>query len=126
MGLFSFFKKEDRAFKPISEEDELSKFIDGKDDDKNVITRDMAIEIPTIKAGVNFISDLVSSLEVKLYKETDGKVNSVDYDYRLNLLNDETGDLLNSYQMKQSLIRDFLLAGNGYVYINNPVNGHHV
>lgn len=122
MGLFSFFKKEDRAFKPISEEDELSKFIDGKDDDKNVITRDMAIEIPTIKAGVNFISDLVSSLEVKLYKETDGKVNSVDYDYRLNLLNDETGDLLNSYQMKQSLVRDFLLDGNGYVYINKTRN----
>ena len=122
MGLFSFFKREKREFKPIGEKDELSKVLNGESAEESYITKEMAIQIPPVKTGVNFIADLVSSLEIKLYKETDGKVNTIDDDYRLKLLNDETGDLLNSYQMKQSLVRDFLLSGNGYIYINKIRN----
>mgnify|MGYP004546946623 FL=1 len=38
------------------------------------------------------------------------------------MLNDETGDTLNSYQMKQTLVRDFIIAGNGYCYLNKDRN----
>ena len=122
MGIFSFFKKEDRAFEPIgSENASLSRILNG-DVTTTTITREMAMQIPSVKSGIGLIADLVSSLEVKLYKESDGKVENIADDYRLMLLNDETGDLLSSFQMKQSITRDFLLSGNGYVYINRNRN----
>lgn len=106
---------------PISEKDDLAKIF-GLDSDKTTITRSMVMQIPALKAGICYIADLVSSLEIKLYKEVDGKVETISDDYRLRLLNDETGDLLNSFQMKQSLVRDFILSGNGYLYINKDRN----
>lgn len=122
MGLFNFFKKEKREFSSInSNQDDLTKILEGSTE-SSTITREMAMQIPSLKAGIGFIADLVSSLEIKLHKVTDGKVETISDDYRLKLLNDETGDMLNSYQMKQSLVRDFIVAGNGYVYLNKDRN----
>lgn len=122
MGLFNFFKKEKREFSSTnSNQDDLTKILEGSTK-TSAITREMAMQIPSLKAGIGFIADLVSSLEIKLHKVTDGKVETVSDDYRLKLLNDETGDILNSYQMKQSLVRDFIIAGNGYVYLNKDRN----
>lgn len=39
-------------------------------------------------------------------------------DYRLRLLNEETGDLLDAFQWKCTLVRDYLLPGNGYTYVD--------
>ena len=122
MGLFNFFKKEEREFSSTnSNQDDLTKILEGSTK-TSAITREMAMQIPTLKAGIGFIADLVSSLEIKLHKVNDGKVETVSDDYRLKLLNDETGDTLNSYQMKQSLVRDFIISGNGYVYLNKDRN----
>ena len=123
MGIFNFgvLGKEKREFEPVGEKDDLAKIF-GLDSDKTTITRSMVMQIPALKAGICYIADLVSSLEIKLYKEVDGKVETISDDYRLRLLNDETGDLLNSFQMKQSLVRDFILSGNGYLYINKVGN----
>lgn len=123
MGIFNFgfLGKEKREFEAVGKKDDLAKIF-GLDSDKTTITRSMAMQIPALKAGICYIADLVSSLEIKLYKEVDGKVETISDDYRLRLLNDETGDLLNSFQMKQSLVRDFILAGNGYLYINKDGN----
>lgn len=44
----------------------------------------------------------------------------------LRLLNEETGDLLDAFQWKCTLIRDYLLPGNGYTYVDwvqNRING---
>ena len=122
MGLFNFFKKEKREFSSTnSNQDDLTKILEGSTK-TSAITREMAMQIPSLKAGIGFIADLVSSLEIKLHKVNDGKVETVSDDYRLKLLNDETGDTLNSYQMKQSLVRDFIISGNGYVYLNKDRN----
>ena len=122
MGLFNFFKKEKREFSPInSKQDDLIKILEGSTETPT-ITREMAMQIPSLEAGIDLIADLVSSLEIKLHKVTDGKVETISDDYRLKMLNDETGDTLNSYQMKQSLVRDFIIAGNGYCYLNKDRN----
>lgn len=122
MGLFNFFKKEEREFSSTnSNQDDLTKILEGSTK-TSAITREMAMQIPTLKAGIGFIADLVSSLEIKLHKVNDGKVETVSDDYRLKLLNDETRDTLNSYQMKQSLVRDFIITGNGYCYLNKDRN----
>ena len=121
MGLFDFYKKKEVPFEPINQSDALSRVLNGEEELTTTITRDTALQIPSLKAGVGYIADLVSSLEVKLYKDIGGKVETIE-DYRLKLINDDTGDMLNGFQTKQSITRDFLLSGNGYIYINKNRN----
>lgn len=84
--------------------------------------RNKALNIPTIAGGVEKISSLIAGIPIKVYQERDGDTQEIRDDYRLKLLNDETGDLLNSYQAKKAFIRDYLLDGNGYFYINKRGN----
>ena len=81
------------------------------------ITRDMALNIPTLAGCVELISNTVASLPIKLYQELDGKVNEIKDDIRLKLLNDDTGDTLDAFQFKKAMVQDYLLMGNGYAYI---------
>jgi HK97 family phage portal protein len=82
------------------------------------ITRKEALNIPTLAGCVELISSLVASIPIKLYKEENEEVTEIKDDIRLKLLNEETGDTLTSFEMKKALIIDYLLMGNGYIYIN--------
>lgn len=82
------------------------------------VTRVQALNIPTLAGCIELISSLVASIPIRLYKEEEGRVEEIKDDNRLKLLNEETGDMLTSYQMKKALIIDYLLMGNGYIYIN--------
>ena len=82
------------------------------------ITRIEALNIPTLAGCVELISSLVASIPIKLYKEENGEVTEIKDDIRLKLLNEETGDTLTSFEMKKALVIDYLLMGNGYIYIN--------
>lgn len=82
------------------------------------MTREKALNIPTLAGCIELISSLVASIPIKLYKEEDGKVKEVKEDIRLKLLNEETGDTLTAVEMKKALVIDYLLMGNGYIYIN--------
>lgn len=94
------------------------------------INKENALEIPALKSCINLISNTICSLPVRLYKEQDGKVVEVVEDNRIKLLNSETGDLLDSYQMKEQMILDYLLHGQAYSYIkkekNRIISLHHV
>lgn len=81
------------------------------------IDADTARAIPALYAGVSFISNIISMLPVKLYSEADGRTKPID-DYRVGLLNDDPGDLLNGMQLKAALVEDYLLHGSGYAYVN--------
>lgn len=82
------------------------------------ITRVEALNIPTLAGCVELISSLVASIPIKLYKEKDEEVTEIKDDIRLKFLNEETGDTLTSFEMKKALVIDYLLMGNGYIYIN--------
>lgn len=86
------------------------------------ITRDMALNIPSFSGCVELITNSIASLPVKLFVEAGKEVGEVKDDVRLKLLNDETGDTLNAYQMKKAFIRDYLIDGRGYIYINREGN----
>ena len=86
---------------------------------KNIeITPETAMEIPAVSACIGFISSIVAALPVKLYQENKDKniTEEVKDDLRLRLLNDETGDLLDPFQMKKAVIEDYFLYGGGYIY----------
>lgn len=82
------------------------------------ISRAEALNIPTLAGCVELISSLVASIPIKLFKEENGEVEELKDDLRVRLLNEETGDMLTSYEMKKALVIDYLLMGNGYIYIN--------
>lgn len=86
------------------------------------VKKEQAMNISSVAACVNLISDTIASLPVYLYKEENGRVTKVEGDPRVALLNDDTGDTLDSFQWKKALIEDYLLNGAGYSYINRERN----
>lgn len=82
------------------------------------VTVSSVLNIPAVSGSVSFIAGTVASLPIRLYRTENGRSEEVTDDYRLRLLNEETGDLLDAFQWKCTLIRDYLLAGNGYTYVD--------
>ena len=85
------------------------------------ITKEQALNIPAVCACVELISSTVASLPVKLYKET-GETTKAEKDPRADLLNQDTNDTLDGFQLKRAMVEDFLLNGGGYTYINRKLN----
>jgi HK97 family phage portal protein len=81
-----------------------------------------AMNIPAVSAAVGFICGIVSTVPIRLYKRIGDDIAEIKCDQRAKLLNDETGDLLDSVQMKEAIVRDYLLKGGGYAYLNKRRN----
>jgi phage portal protein BeeE len=82
------------------------------------ITREEALTLPAVSGAVDFISSTIASMPVKLYREKNGKVEELTKDERVKLLNTDTGDTLDGYQMKKAVIEDYLLGKGGHIYID--------
>ena len=91
------------------------------------ITKDKAMSIPAVSSAVDRLSNYVAMLPIKLYKYTlnaDGEkeVKEVKEDIRLKLLNQDTGDLLDPFQLKKAMVRDYLVDKGAYVFIERNRN----
>lgn len=86
------------------------------------ITRDKALTLPAVSGAVDFIANCVACMPVKLYKYRDGKVVELENDQRVRLLNGDTGDTLDAWQMKKAMVEDYLLGKGGYCYIRKSRN----
>lgn len=86
------------------------------------ITREKALTIPAVSSAVDFISGTVACMPVRLFKRTKGKVEEVKNDTRTRLLNGDTGDTLDGYQLKKALVEDYLLGKGGYAYLKRNLN----
>lgn len=89
--------------------------------DGETITRDKALTLPAVSGAVDFISNSVASMPVRLYKIEQGKVEEVE-DARVNMLNGDTGDTLDGFQLKKAMVEDYLLGKGGYCYIRKKRN----
>lgn len=123
MGLFDLFnKREDpKVEEPIVDDVLLNALINSE-----TITREKVMTLPVVNGAVDFISNTVASMPVKLYKVKDGKVEEKVDDPRVVLLNGDTHDTLDAFQMKKAMVSDFLLGKGGYCYIQkyrNEVTG---
>lgn len=86
------------------------------------MTRDQAMNVPAFAACVNKIAETVSTIPVRLYRLVDGKLEAVEDDVRVRLLNDDTGDTLDGVQFKRALVRDYMTGKGGYAFINRTGN----
>lgn len=86
------------------------------------ITRDKVLTLPCVNGNVDFISNCIASMPIKLYKTKDSKVEEVTKDTRVKMLNGDTGDTLDAFQMKKAMVTDYLLGKGGYCYIKKSRN----
>lgn len=91
----------------------LRAMLDGSSD----ITKEQALQIPTLAACVNIIADRISALPIKLYREDGKEVTEIAGDKRLELLNHDTGDTINASELKKLWVRDYFLGKGSYTYI---------
>lgn len=85
----------------------------------DVMTREQAMNVPTFSSCVNKIAEAISTIPIKLYRlDAAGRLEEIKGDRRVGLLNNDTGDTLDSVQFKRALTRDYLLGKGGYAYIN--------
>lgn len=122
MGLFDFIKKRDDSSSPptttpVIDDVLLQALINGE-----AITREKAMTLPAVAGAVDFISNMIASMPVKLYKYKQGKVEEVEGDTRVALLNGDTGDTLDAFQLKKAMVEDYLLDKGGYAYIRRNRN----
>ncbi|WP_444349966.1 phage portal protein [Phascolarctobacterium succinatutens] len=103
-------------------EAEVASILTGQPIISSRISRAQALNIPAVGTAINFIAGTVASLPVRLYKHEADRVEEVSDDYRLKLLNDDTGDLMDSEQFRKALVTDMLLEGAGYAYIDKSGN----
>ena len=120
MKLFNFKKRSIEADQNITDDLLLKSILS-----ENTIGKAEALNIPAVARCVNLISDTVAMIPIKLYKEemVNGKRKTVEIeDSRCDLFNLDTKDTLDGVQFKKALVRDYLLDGNAYVYINKRRN----
>ena len=117
MGWFDRFKRQEPVEETREETHEaivddvlLKALLNGE-----TITREKVLTLPIVNGAVDFISNCIASMPVKLYKTKDGKVEEI-RDDRVRMLNGDTGDTLDAFQMKKALVSDFLLGKGGYCY----------
>lgn len=126
MGLFDFIKREKRAQpeQSVSVEPEcgdvlLRSLIGGSQMDEK-----KAMSISAFSACVDFVAGTAARLPVKLFRDCaeHQTAEEITEDRRLGLLNSDGGDLLTSYEARKAQIKDMLLYGSGYMYIerNGP------
>ena len=118
MGLFDRFRKRDTEVDANTVDDVLLKAILNGD----AISRQDALTLPAVSGAVDFISSTIASMPVKLYKYKKGRVEEQDDDARVKMLNVDTGDTLDGYQLKKALVEDYLLGKGGYCYIERKYN----
>lgn len=119
MGLFNRHKREaeEPAVEPQVSDVLLRALLGGE-----TITRQKAMTLPAVSGAVDFISGTIASMPVYLYRhDADGNVERVD-DVRATMLNGDTGDTLDGFQMKKALVEDYLMDKGGYCFIERSRN----
>jgi len=114
MSILDKFRKKEVRAETVTIDDLLLQALVGT----TTVDKQKALNIPSLSGCIEYISNTISMLPIKLYEEKDGKVVEIKNDYRLRILNDDTGDTLDSTQFWKALITDYFLGKGGYAYIH--------
>ena len=127
MGLFNFLRR--REDTPIANPTEvvndvlLKAMLKGEKIDK-----EKALSLPAVSSAVDRICNTIAMIPIKLYCETidpetgKKKVEEVKSDPRIKMLNVESGDTLDAFQMRKAWVQDYLLDKGGYLFIEKSKN----
>ena len=84
-----------------------------------------ALEIPAFSMAVDFIANTVAMLPVKLFREVPNEktTEEITEDERLFLLNDEANPIMGAAASRAAQIRDMLIHGSSFLYIDRDWRG---
>ena len=116
MGLFNKFRREKRSEPEPSGAFSLEEIFGGN----KTLTVATAMQVPAVAYCVELIAGAAAMLPVKLYVKKDGgKIEEITDDPRLRFLNGDTGDTMNADNMRRVWVRDYLLTGSAFGYIES-------
>lgn len=111
MGFFDYFRREKRSTEGAVT---LEQLLGGNE----TLTVKIAMQVPAVAYCVEMIASAAAMLPVKLYiRKSDGRTEEITDDPRITLLNGQTGDTMNADNMRRVWVRDFLLTGSAFAYI---------
>lgn len=111
MGFFDYFRREKRSTEGAVT---LEQLLGGNE----TLTVKIAMQVPAVAYCVEMIASAAAMLPVKLYiRKSDGETEEITDDPRITLLNGQTGDTMNADNMRRVWVRDFLLTGSAFAYI---------
>lgn len=119
MGIFDFLRKRETEpeIEPAVDDVLLRAFLTGEP-----IDRQKAMTLPAVSSAVDYICNIVASMPVKLYRYKQGRVETVEGDARVQMLNGNTEDTLDAFQLKKAMVEDYLMDKGGYCYIRRSGN----
>lgn len=121
MGLFERLRKKERAepFSPENNVDDvlLRALLKGEQ-----IDREKAMTVPAVSGAVDLIAGMIASMPVKLYRRNGRNIEEITDDPRTQMLNGDTQDTLNGYELKKNMVEDYLMGRGGYCYIDRNRN----
>ena len=112
--MFDWFKSETRATDAEILADVADGLVPLTDKAK---TRADALSIPAVATSVDWISGAISGLPIRMYKKTDSGYQEVFDDYRIDLVNQYSGNCMTASDLFKNIITDYLLDGNGFAYV---------
>lgn len=116
-NIFNWFKKEERNDDAL-----LADVAEGLLPKSDIVTRQQALSIPVVTKSVNWIASVIAGLPIKMYSKNDNGYQELYNDYRLELLNNYSGNGMTAVDLKKQIIMDLLLDGSGYAYISKKGN----
>lgn len=124
MGIFK--KKEKNSIVPIQiEETRTSQSVtfESAYNHNDLMIEEDVLKIPTVQSILELICGTIAPLPIYLYKEEDdGSIMKVTGDYREYLLNSEPNEYQNAYNFKKQWVKDYLLYGSSYTYMEKEGN----
>ena len=117
MGIWKRKKRADPAQEPEVDAAILRAWLSGES-----VGRERAVNIPSLAGCLNKIAGTVAAVPIRMYKRETNRITEVLDDNRIVLLNSETGDTLDAYQMKRAVILDYFLGRGGYIFIDKVKN----
>lgn len=123
MGAFNFWrhKPETRADIPEEVTPSVSESLIKLIKDPEYMTKEKALQIPTVKACINLIADTISRMAVRLYEQDEDGVKPVEGDERVKLLNGDPYDTLTAKMMWRALLEDYFLGKGAFLYISRQL-----
>lgn len=126
MGLFDFFKSSETRAETVQTTEDLPEISsEGKGAElltamlggNRRVTASMAMQIPEVARCVHMVAQAAASLPVKMYRKSEKGVEEISDDPRLDMLCGETGDTIPGSYMRYLWVRDLLLTGAAYGFI---------
>lgn len=117
MAVWDIFRRRSADITPEVSDVLLKALLDGE-----TITREKVLTLPVVSGAVELICNSIASMPVRLFRYKQDKVEEVDDDPRTHMLNADTFDTLDGFQLKKAMVEDYLLGKGGYCFIQRRRN----